>query len=484
MRWALKNISSVARRRAGALLLILATAFVVRGLTTEFIRAHLTDPGWFASGIYAIFDRKAQDFLDGREPLFWIADASRTEAAVYAPGYAVWLSFIYRLTGQRSAYAVQGVQWVMDSLSVLMVVGVGVLAFGWRVGLWSGLLAALSPLLALSGATPLADAPTSWIVVAGAWMLLLAARRESLWWALGAGAMVGASCWLRANALLLSVWWAVALVLLVRASWQRRVMLACAVLAGAALLIGPILVRNAVVFRAFVPTGLGTGTNLWESIGETERAAEFGAPRSDREVIEQERAEMGLPEDAPLRLYWPNGIERDRARSRKALRVIAAHPLWYAGVMMKRMVAVLKYAGEPVAPYGSAGINVTSRKCLPERWQGGVLAFFVNVLGGAQSVLRYLALPLMLAGVWLALRSDKRTTALILTTVLYYLVVGSAMHTELRYGLPMQALLFLFAGLTIARLESMAFKRRKASEELEGEGERRPEVERAGRFQR
>ncbi|HEX8142192.1 MAG TPA: hypothetical protein VF553_06315 [Pyrinomonadaceae bacterium] len=480
MQWPLKNFSTRARRRALAILLILAASFLVRALTMQFIRAHLADPGWFASGIYAVFDRKAQDFLEGAEPLFWINDPSNTEAAVYAPGYPAWLVLVYTVGGARSAYTVQSVQWVLDALSVLLIMGAGVTAFGWRVGLWSGGLAALSPLLALSGATPLADAPTSWLVLGGAWMLLLAARRESFWWALAAGMMVGASCWLRANALLLAVWWAAALLLLLRTAWPRRAAMSVAVLLGAALLIAPILLRNAIVFRAFVPTGLGTGTNLWESIGETERAGEFKAPRSDNEVVEQERAAMGLSADAPLRLYWPNGIERDRARSRQALQIIAAHPFWYAGVMLRRMAAVLKYAGEPVARYGSAGINVTSRKCLPPAWQGGVIALGVNMLGMIQSVLRYLALPLMIGGVWLGLRADRRAAAMILATVLYYLIVGSAMHTELRYGLPMHALLFIFAGLSVSRLERLALSRkgvalreeRKSAAESTGRAER------------
>ncbi|HEV2912840.1 MAG TPA: hypothetical protein VGX92_05935 [Pyrinomonadaceae bacterium] len=460
MEWPLKNISTPAKRRALALLLILSTALVVRALTMQFIRAHLGDPAWFASGIYSIFDVKAQNFLDGREPLFWIDDPTRTDRAVYAPGYPAWLALLYTLRDARSAYTVQSVQWVLDAFSVLLVVGAGLTAYGWRVGLWAGLLAALSPLLALAGATPLADAPTSWIVLAGAWMLLLAAKRESLLWALGAGLMVGASCWLRANALLLAAFWALALLLLARGAWRRRAVLGGACLLGAALVIAPILVRNAVVFRAFVPTGLGTGTNLWESIGETERGAtEFGAPRSDRELVEQERAERGLDADAPLDLYWPNGIERDRARSYKALKIIAAHPVWYAGVMMRRMTAVLKYAGEPVPSYGSAGINVTSRKCLPPQLQGGALALFVNLLGMIQSVLRYFALPLMLWGVWLGVRRSGRTAGMILVTVLYYWIIGSAMHTELRYGLPMQALLFIFAGLSVSQLERAALRR-------------------------
>lgn len=80
------------------------------------------------------------------------------------------------------------------------------------------------------------------------------------------------------------------------------------------------------------------------------------------------------------------------------------------------------------------------------------MAVVVNALGMAQSVLRYLALPLMLVGVWLALRRDWRATWLLLATVLYYLIVGAAMHMELRYGLPMQSLLLVFAGLAVSRL--------------------------------
>ena len=34
-------------------------AFSVRALTANFLRAHLSEPGWFPSGIYAAFDRQA-----------------------------------------------------------------------------------------------------------------------------------------------------------------------------------------------------------------------------------------------------------------------------------------------------------------------------------------------------------------------------------------------------------------------------------------
>jgi len=448
------------------LLLILALAFAVRGLTARFIHDHLSDPAWFQSGTYAVFDRQARDLLDHKSSVFWIDDPSRTESAVYPPGYPTLIALIYKLSGERSAASVQNVQSMLDSLSVLLIVGIGVTVYSWRIGLTAGLLAALSPLLALYGVVPNADAPTSWIVLTGVWLLLLAAKRRSLALALTAGLMAGASCWLRGNALLLPWCWAGTLLLLLRVDWSRRVGLAVMVLLGTALLVAPLLVRNAIAFHMFTPTSLGLGTNLWEGIGETDRAAEFGAVYGDRSLIEQERTALGVAVDAPFGLYFPDGVGRDRERARKALAVIRSHPIWYLGVMLRRMAGVLKYAGAPAPYYGSAGINVTSRKCLAPELQDGLLAFSVNVLGMAQSVLRYVVLPLMLVGVWFAIKKDWRHACLILTTVIYYLVVGSALHTEIRYGLPMQALLFVFAALAVS--EGLNYVRWSRKSSLKG----------------
>jgi hypothetical protein len=106
----------------------------------------------------------------------------------------------------------------------------------------------------------------------------------------------------------------------------------------------------------------------------------------------------------------------------------------------------LKVAGDPVPYTGTSGINVTSRKCLPPSWQGGVIALGVNVLGMVQSVVRYLFLPFAAFGIYVAMRRDWRITCLLLVTVLYYLVPGTSAHTEIRYVLPMHGLLIVLAG--------------------------------------
>ena len=168
-------------------------------------------------------------------------------------------------------------------------------------------------------------------------------------------------------------------------------------------------------------------------------------PGSDHDLIEQERTVANPPPGTRFELYYPDGIQRDRARTRRALGIIAGHPFWYAGSVLRRMAAVLKYAGTPNGIYGTAGINVTSKKSLPLQSQGRIISFLVNVVGDLQSVLRYILLPLMAVGIYLGMRREWRLSTLILMTVFYYLVIGSLIHTHIRYGLPMQALLTVFA---------------------------------------
>ena len=69
--------------------------------------------------------------------------------------------------------------------------------------------------------------------------------------------------------------------------------------------------------------------------------------------------------------------------------------------MLNRMWGMLKVAGAPLPYYGSAGINVTSEKCLAPERRGGIVAGVVNVLGMIQSVVRYLLLPLAAVGILL-----------------------------------------------------------------------------------
>jgi hypothetical protein len=51
-------------------------------------------------------------------------------------------------------------------------------------------------------------------------------------------------------------------------------------------------------------------------------------------MVERERVKMGVPAGAPFEAMWPDGIKRDRERTRESLGFIKQHPVWYAGVML------------------------------------------------------------------------------------------------------------------------------------------------------
>ena len=447
------------RRRVLFFLLIVLLAAGIRFLTYDFLRAHLDDPAWFQSGSYRVFDKRANDILDGKGRLYWIDDPSRTDQAQYPPAYPWMVAAIYRVSGNRSAYSVQTVQAVFDSiLSVVLITGLAVTAYGWATAMAASVFAALSPLLAIVGVAPLSDAPTTWFVIAGLWLLLIAARRGSVWWALSAGIVLGAACWLRVNPLYLCFFWALPIFFFAHAGRRKRALMACAVVLGTTLMISPIVIRNYLVFPDFTPTGGTIGANLWEGLGETELGRSHGFALGDDLMVERERVKMGVAAGAPFEAMWPDGIKRERERTRESLAFIGQHPVWYAGVMLHRMWGMLKVAGQPLPYYGTSGINVTSRKCLSPARQGGVLGVIVNALGMMQSVARYLLLPLAAIGCWFAARKDWPLTSLFFATIFYYLVPGTFAHSEIRYVLTLHWLLPIFAGLAVITLA--AFIRR------------------------
>ena len=453
-----------ARKYLLLFLLAFLVALSVRVLTLQFMRAHLNDPAWFQSGSYKVFDRRARSILDGSEDLFWIDDPSRTDLVQYPPAFPWFVATIYGLTGEHSAYAVQNVQWVIDLfLTLLLATGIAVTAYGWRAGVASSFLVALSPLLAMYGVSPASDAPTTWFVLAGLWCLLLATKRDSLAWAIASGALLGIACWLRVNPLYLSFFLAFALLLFWNKVWRRKLKLAAAVVAATLLVVSPIVVRNYFVFPDFTPTGGTLGTNLWEGLGETDLGRQHGFRLGDHLMLERERTKMGVPADARFEIMWPDGIRREKERTRESLAFIKQHPVWYAGVMLHRMWGMLKIAGAPLPYYGSAGINVTSKKTLPAERQGGLLSLLVNLLGMVQSVTRYVLLPLAVAGIVLGARQQNLMTALLLATIFYYLVPGSAAHTEIRYVLPVHCLLPVFAAVTLTCAWDLVFRSRSAS---------------------
>ena len=104
-------------------------------------------------------------------------------------------------------------------------------------------------------------------LLAAVYLLVCARAGRGVLKALGAGLLIGLSCWLRANALLLAPFLALAAVPFL---FKRggRVRPALALVAGALLAVAPLTLRNAVVYGHFIPVSLGAGQTLVEGIAD------------------------------------------------------------------------------------------------------------------------------------------------------------------------------------------------------------------------
>src|SRR6185503_18219920 len=113
------------------------------------------------------------------------------------------------------------------------------------------------------------------------------------------------------------------------------------------LIIGPLTIRNAIVFGKFIPVSLGAGQTLVEGIAEYNTDGSLGLPQTDVELIRDE-AETSKRPDYANSLFTPHGTERDRARLARGFAVIRAHPFWFAGVMIRRAASMLRLERTPL----------------------------------------------------------------------------------------------------------------------------------------
>jgi len=250
----------------------------------------------------------------------------------HPPGYSFLLAVVYKVFGDGDA-AVQFVQIVCDSAAavVLFLIAAELLPAG--VAATAGILVALSPQLSYNSVLLLPDSLAVLPILLAVYCIVRAMKRPRLLTLVIAGALVGVSCWLRANALLLAP--ALALAALVLFERGRRLKFAAAILCGALLVIAPLTIRNAVVLGYFVPLSLGAGQTLIEGIADYDREGRFGMPETDMGVMRTEAETYNRP-DYYGTLFNPDGVWRERMRLRRGFSVIRAHPIWFLSVMLRR----------------------------------------------------------------------------------------------------------------------------------------------------
>ncbi len=269
---------------------------------------------------------------------------SDPDTLVHPPGYSLLLALV---GATENDTAIQFVQIVGDALAAVFVCLIAAALLSDGVAIIAGLLIACAPQFAWNAALLLPDTLAVLPLVAALYCLVRAWRRQAeetgwrrILFVFTAGVGVGLSCWLRANALLLAPFLAVTTLPLLFPH-GLRLRHAAALLAGAALVIAPITIRNAVVFRRFIPLSLGAGQTLLEGIGDYDATGKFGIPSTDVGISHQE-AEMYRRPDYRDTLFGPDAVERERRRLARGFAFIRQHPLWFASAMTRRGASMLR----------------------------------------------------------------------------------------------------------------------------------------------
>lgn len=321
----------------GALLLVFAVALGVRLLTWHDLRLDV----WKVQ-TYVTSDYKYSAYLLARHDFkAFLYDINRMG---HPHGYPIFLAGIFKAFGD-SDDAIQLVQIVGDAVAALLVFLIAFELLPFGVALIAGLLTALSPQFAYHSVLLLPDSLAVLPILLAVYLIVQAFRRPRFLTFVAAGALIGVSCWLRANALLLAPCLAIFLALV--SERGRRLGYAAALLTGALIIIAPVTIKNWVVFGHFVPFSLGAGQTLLEGIADYDKEKQLNIPQTDLGIMRQE-AEWYQRPDYALLLFGPDGIKRERMRIGRGFSVIRSRPLWFASVIGRRAISSLQLDRVPL----------------------------------------------------------------------------------------------------------------------------------------
>lgn len=463
-RWLIRSLATRAALPTRTKLLIALSIFVVSYLTKSL---HAVDfaPKMYTmeqefGGLTETYDARAVLILEGKGLLGpYDVSPRNTVWIAQAPAYSIFLSAIYRVTG-RDFFKVQLVQNGVNSISPILIFLIAGSTVSWRVGTVTGMLAALSHHLSYISNFILPDSLSALPLLAAIYLLVLARehRRFGYWLYAMAGVMIGLSAWVRSQTMLFGLF--LVLMLAIISARRRETIKRTALMAAFSLLtIAPVTIKNYIVYDELVPVNIGMGIVLWEGIGETGRGKEFGAVAMDEEVAIQDAEIYDKPRYAGS---WstPDGIMRDRDRVKRSLGIIARHPVWYSGVMLKRMAGTLKYSAHAPLVYRNAEAGVYERTApIRKAWEplvtdgssslkvGESFSWTRPVVRPIQRVTKETMLAFVILGAAMMLVASFRRSLFLLTVPIYYWLFQCFMHTEFRYTLPMHYFLFVFAAI-------------------------------------
>lgn len=320
---------------------------------------------------FSYYDQ-AQRILDDGGILFPRNPVDRGDATLllHPPGYPILMTVTFEMfyeqgVGRPLSQAdsvLRVVQIVGDAASGVVIFLIATELFPVGVAIIAAMLCSFSPHFAYYSLMLGPDSLSILPILLAIYFIIRAIKRPRLVAIIVAGALVGLSCWLRSNALLLAPFLVIAFPLLFERG--RRLRYSLALISGAVAMIAPVMIRNWMVFHHFIPLSIMAGLNLVVGIADYDKEDRFGMPRGDADSALKDAEWYGRPDYADM--FWrPDGIERDQARFGRGLAVVRSNPGWFLGVMLRRMEFMLRYNDfrQPdfyfiaTAPVLSAGSN-------------------------------------------------------------------------------------------------------------------------------
>jgi hypothetical protein len=359
------------------------------------------------------------------------------------PGHALVLAGLWKLVGVHSPIVLPLFQLLVDSFMVFAIFRIASLLFGEKVGLIGAVLFAIYLPEAYLSVFFKRDVWVSWGAILGAYCILRYVQTGKHVYPVGAGGILIGTTYFGPTILFLPFFLAFGLLLV----GEKKKAFVSGLIMGAIVVIGltPWVMRNYAVFGKFIPTRTAFWIVMWEGFGEVPNP--FGAVTSD-EVVYREIREQGFTgRNATL--------ESDEFFKPRVMRVLREHPLWYAGLVVRRIPMALLINR---TPWGV----LQDRRFLYHRMYStnneeksifGFARFMIENNPGflLTKVLDALLLGVALAGIWLS-RRDDRLCFLLLCVPAYFVLVYIPMHIEGKYMVPGHWAYLIFCARTFGEL--------------------------------
>lgn len=331
-----------------------------------------------------------------------VNDVEGLGVAATPPLYPFFLAACYFLFGE-SILTVRIVQALIGSLSCLLLYLVGREAFGKPAGLVAAWIGALYPFFVFLSGFLLTETLFIFLLLLLLLLLLKSAKQNGAGKAAAAGIVGGLAILLRPSLLffpfLLGPLW----ILVGRPRWRASKAFG-AFLIFALLTVAPWTVRNYLRLGAFVPVTTHGGWSLYEA--NSPRGT--GGPAME---------EVGWPKE----VSGMSEVERDRFLTRQALLFIRQHPLNFLKLAFVKLARFWNVVPN-FAEYRSPGYVLVSLVCFTPVLILGLWGIVITLKEKGGIVPSILALP-----------------------ILYYTLLHMVFIGSIRYRIPIDALLILFA---------------------------------------